>query len=67
MRTRRARTDSWIGAVLAIVLFGAFPAFIIVGSQACADEKPGVFCAAVKFVLDDAPLATRVAKARLQQ
>jgi len=67
MRRRRARTDRWVGAVLAIVLFGALPAIIIVGTQTCADEKSGAFCAAVQFVFDDAPSGTRVAKAKLAQ
>ena len=67
MRRRRAQTDRWVGAVLAIVLFGALPAFIIVGTQTCADEKSGVLCATVKFVFDDAPLEARVAKVKLTQ
>jgi len=67
MRRRRAQADRWVGAVLAVTLFGAFPAFIIAGTQTCANDKPGVFCSAVKFLFDDAPWRTQVAKAKLAQ
>jgi hypothetical protein len=67
MRKRRAQADRWVGAVLAVMLFGAFPAFIIVGTQTCTGDKSGVFCSAVKFLFDDAPWGTQVAKAKLAQ
>ena len=67
MRKRRAQTDRWVGAILAIALFGAFPAFIIVGAKTCDDGKSGVLCSAVKFVFDDAVSATQVAKAKVAQ
>jgi len=64
MSRRRARTDRWVGAVVAIALFGAFPAFIVVGAKNCEDGKSGVLCAAAKFVFDDALSETHVAKAK---
>jgi hypothetical protein len=56
-----------VGAVLAVALFAAFPVFIILGAQSCADGKSGGLCAAVKFVLEDSPSMLRIAKGKLAQ
>jgi hypothetical protein len=67
MRRRQGQGHRLVGAVLALVLFAAFPAFIIVGAQSCADDKLGALCAAVKFVLEDAASTVRVTKTKLAQ
>jgi len=64
MSRRRAQTDRWVGAVVAIALFGAFPAFIVVSAKNCEDGKSGILCAAANFVFDDARSETHVARAK---
>jgi hypothetical protein len=63
MRRRRA-TDRWIGLVLAILLFVAYPAIIIASAQNCTDGKSGILCKTVMFLLDDGTETTRIAKAK---